>query len=123
MTRLLKAIIALHLSLISGGVALAGDVTVEKVTFKKTGTQTYSFSVTLAHGDTGWDHYADAWEVVLPDGTVAATRVLAHPHVDEQPFTRSKSGLVIPEGVKQVTVRGKDSVHGLGQAVTVNLDQ
>ncbi|MEL6504796.1 MAG: hypothetical protein AAFO61_10865 [Pseudomonadota bacterium] len=101
--------------------AYAGDVTVDKVTFKKQADGTYNFRVTLSHGDTGWDHYADAWEVVLPDGTVAGTRILAHPHVEEQPFTRSKTGIVIPEGVTQVTVRGRDSVHGLGKAVVVDL--
>ena len=56
----------------------------------------YSFSVTLRHGDTGWEDYADGWRVELPDGTVLGTRVLYHPHVDEQPFTRSLSGVVVP---------------------------
>ena len=23
----------------------------------------YRFDVTVAHGDEGWDHYADAWDV------------------------------------------------------------
>ncbi|MEM9733911.1 MAG: hypothetical protein AAF903_10580 [Pseudomonadota bacterium] len=101
--------------------AIAGEVTVEKVTFKQQADGTYNFRVTLSHGDTGWDHYADAWEVVLPDGTVAGTRVLLHPHVEEQPFTRSKTGIVIPEGVSEVTVRGRDSVHGLGKPVVVKL--
>ena len=43
--------------------------------------------VTVQHADTGWDHYADAWEVLAPDGTVLGTRTLLHPHTDEQPFT------------------------------------
>jgi hypothetical protein len=47
---------------------------------------------------------------------VLGTRNLAHPHVDEQPFTRSATGVVIPEDVRSVTVRANDSVHGYGGA-------
>ena len=55
--------------------------------------------VTLAHPDTGWDHYADGWEVVTGDGTSLGLRVLAHPHVDEQPFTRSlRLDAALPDG-------------------------
>ena len=46
--------------------------------------------------DSGWDHYANRWEVLEPEGQVIATRTLLHPHVDEQPFTRSLSGIHIP---------------------------
>ncbi len=83
---------------------------------------TWSFDVTVQHGDTGWDHYADAWRVVGPDGTVYGTRTLYHPHVGEQPFTRSLSGVGIPATVTEVTVESHDSVHGWGgAAVTVAL--
>ncbi len=73
----------------------------------------YTFSVTVKHADEGWDHYADGWEVVGEDGTVYGKRVLAHPHVNEQPFTRS-GRIKIPAGVKNVIVRAHDSVHGYG---------
>jgi hypothetical protein len=76
----------------------------------------WRFDVTVQHGDTGWEHYADAWRVVGPDGTVYGTRTLLHPHVGEQPFTRSLSGLAIPEGVASVTLEAHDSVHGWGGA-------
>ena len=72
----------------------------------------WTFSVTLRHGDTGWDHYADAWRVKGPDGTVFGTRTLLHPHVQEQPFTRSLSGVRIPEGVTEVVIEARDTVHG-----------
>jgi hypothetical protein len=78
----------------------------------------WRFDVTVKHADTGWDHYADAWRVVGPDGTVYGTRTLYHPHVNEQPFTRSLSGVVIPSGVTEVTVEAHDSVHGWGGAKT-----
>ena len=47
-----------------------------------------SFDVSVRHADSGWDHYANQWDVIAPDGTVLATRVLYHPHENEQPFTR-----------------------------------
>lgn len=75
---------------------------------------TYTLRVEVEHADDGWDHYADAWQVLAPDGTVLATRVLAHPHVNEQPFVRSKSGIEIPEGIETVTLRARDLVHGFG---------
>ncbi|MCC1491012.1 hypothetical protein J1C49_00195 [Cognatishimia sp. F0-27] len=70
------------------------------------------FSVTIAHPDTGWDHYADGWRVELEDGTVLDTRVLYHPHVEEQPFTRSLGGVALPDGTKTVHIRAKCSVDG-----------
>lgn len=76
----------------------------------------WSFDVTLSHSDTGWDHYADTWEVVAPDGTVLGTRALAHPHVDEQPFTRSLAGVVIADGIDYVLIRARCSVDGWGAA-------
>lgn len=76
--------------------------------------QGYRFDVTLRHADTGWDHYADAWEVLAPDGAVLGRRVLAHPHVNEQPFTRSLGGVRVPAGIDRVRIRAHDSVHGYG---------
>ena len=86
------------------------------------GDGSYTVSATIRHGDTGWDHYADNFEVLGPDGTVLERRVLYHPHVDEQPFTRSVGGVNVPPGIKQVIVRAHDKVHGYGKAtVTVTL--
>ena len=92
----------------------AGEVDVEKVTASKDSDGVYSFSVTVRHADTGWDHYANRWDVLGPDGTVLGTRILHHPHVDEQPFTRSLRGVAIPDGVEKVTLRAHDSVHKYG---------
>ena len=104
--------------------AWAGEADVTDVKVRKTGDNTYRFDVTLKHDDTGWDHYANKWDVVAPDGTVLGTRVLYHPHVDEQPFTRSLGGVKIADGIKQVTIRGGDSVHDLGGVeMTVTIDQ
>ena len=92
--------------------ALADAPVVEAVEANRQG-DTWRFDVTVSHPDTGWDHYADGWEVVGEDGTVYGKRVLAHPHVEEQPFTRSGRATV-PEGVKTVIIRAHDSVHEYG---------
>lgn len=73
-------------------------------------------SVTLEHGDTGWDDYADGWRVERADGTVIGTRTLAHPHVNEQPFTRSLSGVSVPDATDQVFIRARTSTTGWGDA-------
>ena len=98
------------------GGAAAGEADVVGVEVKRESAGTYRFDVTVAHADEGWDHYADAWDVVAPDGTVLGTRVLLHPHENEQPFTRSLGGVAIPDGIDRVTLRAKDSVHDYGGA-------
>jgi len=94
--------------------ARAGEADVVAVTVAKEAGGTYRFSATLRHADTGDEHYADRWEVLAPDGKVLATRVLYHPHVNEQPFTRSLGNVEIPDGIDSVTVRAHDKVHGYG---------
>jgi hypothetical protein len=100
--------------------ALAGEADVVRVELTRAADGTYQIDVAVEHADEGWNHYADAWEVVAPDGTVLATRKLLHPHVGEQPFTRSLSGVAIPDSVARVTIRAHDNVHGYGgQELTV----
>jgi hypothetical protein len=94
--------------------AYAGEADVINVDIKKTGDHTYFVKVTVRHADEGWDHYANKWDVVAPDGTILGTRTLYHPHVDEQPFTRSLSDVKIPAPITEVTVRAHDSVHEYG---------
>ncbi len=72
----------------------------------------WRFDVTLRHGDTGWEDYADGWRVELPVGTVLGTRELLHPHVEEQPFTRSLRGVPVPSGSAEVVLRSRTSVEG-----------
>ncbi|MEZ5779002.1 MAG: hypothetical protein R3E44_11640 [Paracoccaceae bacterium] len=73
---------------------------------------TWTFDVTLLHPDTGWDHYASGWEILAPDGTRLGYRELTHPHVDEQPFTRSLSGVVIPAETHLVLIRPRCTLDG-----------
>lgn len=83
----------------------------------------WRFEVTLSHADTGWDHYADGWDVVDAEGNVLGFRQLMHPHVNEQPFTRSLSGVIVPDGVREVYIRARCSVDGwTAKPVAVKLD-
>ncbi len=94
--------------------ATAGEADVVDVKISQTSGGSYSFDVTVRHADTGWEHYADSWEVLDNKGNILGTRVLVHPHVDEQPFTRSLSGVKIPAELTTVTIRAHDSVHKYG---------
>jgi hypothetical protein len=108
--------------LLAGRQAAAGEADVLDVQVSHDGEGTWLFDVTVSHEDSGWKHYADRWDVVAPDGSVLASRILYHPHVTEQPFTRSLPGVKIPETIGHVTVRAHDSVHGYGgKEITVEL--
>ncbi len=106
----MKPLIALIATLTTTA-ALASDVEIVNVQASQSGGA-WRFDVTLRHADSGWDHYADGWEVLAPDGTSLGMRVLAHPHVNEQPFTRSLGGVVIPSGITEVVIRARESVDG-----------
>ena len=94
----------------------AGEADVVAVEARQGSDGSWRFDVTLRHGDEGWDHYADRWDIVGPDGTVYGKRVLAHPHVNEQPFTRSLGSVLIAAGTEFIVVRARDSVHEYGGA-------
>lgn len=103
-------------------VVAAGTADVESARVERVPDGSFTVIVTVHHADEGWNHYADAWQVLAPDGTVLGTRELVHPHVGEQPFTRSLRGVRIPDGVHQVRIRARDKVHGYGgREVTVDV--
>jgi hypothetical protein len=54
------------------------------------------------------------WRIKTLEGEEIARRDLAHPHVTEQPFTRSLSGIALPEGIDKVIVEAHCSVHEYG---------
>ena len=94
-------------------VATAGEVKVINATAKQGDDQSWTISVTLLHDDSGWDHYANRWDIIDADGNLLGSRELLHPHVNEQPFTRSLSSVEIPNTLTEVTIVANDSVHGL----------
>jgi len=95
--------------------ALADDAVVEAVE-TRAGPDGWYFSVTLRHGDTGWEDYADAWRVVDASGRELGLRILHHPHVEEQPFTRSLADVQIPEEMREVFVEARTNRDGWGRA-------
>jgi len=101
------------------GPALAEEPVIENVSVTRTAPETYRFDVTIRHPDTGWDHYADGWRVLDMDGNELGMRVLYHPHVDEQPFTRSLDSVKIPNGATQVQVQARDLPEGWNKGTTV----
>ncbi len=98
-----------------------GEPQVVGVEAIQAGDGSWRFDVTVRHADEGWEHYADRWQVVGPDGVLLGERVLLHPHETEQPFTRSLSGVLVPDGTAQVTVTAHDSVHGWGPPLVITL--
>lgn len=84
----------------------------------------WSFDVTVTYPDTGWEDYADGWHVETTDGEILGTRILLHPHVGEQPFTRGLSGVTIPEDVTEVVVRSHNLISGYApEVVTVQIGE
>lgn len=114
LSRIFQGLVALVLTAgLFSPMAYAGEADVVGGNITSLGDGRYRVDATVQHADTGWDHYADRWDVLGPDGTVLGVRELAHPHVNEQPFTRSLT-LEIPAGITRITLQANDSVHGLG---------
>ena len=93
--------------------AMSGEADVIGVDIRARSDGSHRIAVTVVHADEGWDHYADGWEVLDLEGNVLDKRVLGHPHVNEQPFTRAKM-VTLPEGIEEITLRAHDNVHGYG---------
>lgn len=74
----------------------------------------WCFGTSVRHNDQGWEHYANGWEVIDFDGNQLGYRELAHPHDNEQPFTRSQCNIEIPLEITRVVVRAKCNKHGFG---------
>ena len=74
---------------------------------------TLVFSVGIRSTETGCDLYANWWEIITPDGTLLYRRVLAHPHINEQPFVRSGGPVNLDENT-EVYIRAHMHPTGYG---------
>ena len=66
--------------------------------------QLFDIAVTLRHPDTGWDHFANEWVVIVNGDKQIAKRKLHHPHVNEQPFKRYVRDVKIPDDAQTVEI-------------------
>ena len=96
---------------LSAAPLLAEAPVIENITATKQASG-WQISVTLSHPDTGWEHYADGWRVLDENGKELGRRDLLHPHVKEQPVTRSLSGVMIPDGLGTIHVQSRCLVDG-----------
>lgn len=102
--------------------ALAGGADVIDASATQEPNGRYTVSATILHKDEGWKHYVNRFEVLTPDGKLVGARYLGHPHVDEQPFTRSATSVNVPKGIKEIRIRAHDTIHGFsGKEFTLRL--
>lgn len=78
------------------------------------GEGTYDFAVTISSPYDSPERYADGWRVLGPGGEVLGEMELTHDHANEQPFTRTQSGVEVPDEVERVTIEGHDLENGYG---------
>jgi hypothetical protein len=106
--RLIAAALALLFAVGAG----AGEADVLEVKVRRSAPGAFDFDVTIRSVDKGWQHYADAFEVLAPDGRLLGRRELLHPHETEQPFTRELYDVRIPAGITEVVVRARHKPKG-----------
>ena len=117
MTRLILASAA---ALLTALPALADPPDIVSVTASKS-AMGWRFEVTIRHDDTGWDNYASGWEIVDKHGERYAYRELVHPHVNEQPFTRSLTSVLLPDGTRKVYIVAHSSDGSKSEPYPVKL--
>jgi hypothetical protein len=111
------------LLLTTATISFAGEADVLSVDVENMGDNFYRFNVTVKHTDENWEHFAKAWEVLSPNGELLGSRILRHPHINEQPFTRSLT-ITIPKQYNQVTIRAYDLIHEFGgKELTIDINK
>lgn len=109
-------VLVIFLLVAFSSVSIASDAKIIKVKTEITPAQKYNISVTVQHDDKGWEHYANAWRIYSTDGKLIDERVLHHPHVKEQPFTRNLLGVSIPSELSEVVIVAVCSKTGESKA-------
>ncbi|NCQ23867.1 MAG: hypothetical protein COW54_14145 [Rhodobacteraceae bacterium CG17_big_fil_post_rev_8_21_14_2_50_63_15] len=117
----MRSLFLMLASCLLGSAGAADEPDILDAAVRQPGTS-WRVDVTVQHPDTGWDHYVDGWEVQDKDGNRLGYRLLHHPHVNEQPFTRSLEDLDLPEGTREIFIRAHCSVDGWSsEALRVSL--
>ena len=120
---LASQLLFLLLVLLKAPTAGAGEADVISAEVEHTGGNFYRFTVTVKHDDKDWEHFAKAWEIVDLDGNILGARILMHPHINEQPFTRSHT-ISLPENINRVTIRAYDLIHKFGgKELTIDINK
>ena len=76
----MKRALMILMGILLTAAAGADEAHVEDVAVIPRGDGHYRFQVTVRHADTGWEHYADRFEIPDDQGLHLGTRVLHHPH-------------------------------------------
>jgi hypothetical protein len=76
----------------------------------------YTINTTISSPDKGCEQYADWWEIIDLEGNLIFRRILAHSHVNEQPFTRSGSNISL-ESDTEIFIRVHMNTTGYSFAV------
>lgn len=84
------------------------------VRVEASGVNRFDFDVTISSPYDSPQRYADAFHVYSVIGQAYGERKLLHDHASEQPFTRDLYGVLIPPGVRMVTVQARDQKYGYG---------
>ena len=106
----------------TAGIIYASEADVQDVEVIDEGDDRYTFNVNVRHDDEGWDHYADRWEILNLQDEIIAVRVLRHPHLKQESFTRSLPFVPVHQDTKEVKVRAHCSVDGFtGKEVVIKL--
>lgn len=93
-------------------VAKANEVEILTAALFHQSQDEYLVNVKLKHQDTGGDHYADAWRIIDDQGNILGNRILLHPHVGEQPFTRALSNVKLDDNLTHIYIEAHDNHHG-----------
>ena len=116
------AFVTLAIATASATCAWAGEADVVDAKVRRSASNTFDFDVTVKSVDKGAGYYADAIEVLAPDGKLLGRRELLHSHEDEQPFTRDLYRVRVPPSIEVVVVRAHHNVKGYdGTTLTLKL--
>ena len=102
----------IFLTFMCANICIASNAEIVEVKAELNPAQKYNLTVTIKHADTGWEHYANAWRVYSLEGKLIGERVLYHPHVKEQPFTRTLRDIPIPANLSEVMIIASCSETG-----------